>query len=406
MKSREIKTTWRLVTPLFGGGAQPVEGDSALRVPALRGALRFWLRAVLWGRLGNVGEVHKVEEELFGSADKGQGLVLLRLKVLEEENRRRYTVEEAKRQWGVGKGKGYMTYGLLQKEGPRPWVEPGARYELGLLCKPKMTEEQRQWLEMALRAFALFGNVGAKSRKGFGSLALEAAEGLTWQLPQTLAAWQVEMTKLLDEIGVREGLPPYSAFSGRSRLVLAQPATNDAWSVLDHVGKELIRFRSWGRNGEILFGEPAKRLFPCDHNEVLEIGQGQRNPGRMPRRAIFGLPHNYFFSGSKVKVNVNAFDGKDQRRSSPLFFKALPLANGQYVLAALLLAAEFLPSDMKVQFKEPGRNGKEFGSVTADNDYRPIEQFLSRLGGQCWDSAQGWRSNQKVEDEEVRATWQ
>ena len=24
MKSREIKTTWRLVTPLFGGGAQPV----------------------------------------------------------------------------------------------------------------------------------------------------------------------------------------------------------------------------------------------------------------------------------------------------------------------------------------------------------------------------------------------
>ena len=86
--------------------------------------------------------------------------------------------------------------------------------------------------------------------------------------------------------------------------------------------------------------------------------------------------------------------------------QALPLANGKYALAALLLAAEFLPSDMKVQFKEPGRNGKEFGIVTADNDYRPIEQFLSRLGGQCWDSAQGWRSNQKVEDEEVRATWQ
>ena len=399
MKSREIKTTWRLVTPLFGGGAQPVEGDSALRVPALRGALRFWLRAVLWGRLGNVGEVYKVEEELFGSADKGQGLVLLRLKVLEEENRRRYTVEEAKRQWGVGKGKGYMTYGLLQKEGPRPWVEPGARYELGLLCKPKMTEEQRQWLEMALRAFALFGNVGAKSRKGFGSLALEAAEGLTWQLPQTLAAWQVEMTKLLDEIGVREGLPPYSAFSGRSRLVLAQPATNDAWSFLDYIGGEMIKFRSWGHNGRIFCGE-AKRLFRCDHDGVMKVGQGE-NPASMPRRAIFGLPHNYRYS-SGLQVQVNAYgDGKDQRRASPLFFKALPLANGKYALAALLLAAEFLPSTMQVRFSGAGRGG-----VAADNDYRPIEQFLSRLGGQCWDNAQGWQTNKAVNDEEVRATWQ
>ena len=403
MKGIEIKTTWRLVTPLFGGGAQPVEGDSALRAPALRGALRFWLRAVLWGRLGQVAAVHKTEEEIFGSADKGQGLVLMRLKVLEEKQKKLQNPAEVNKHWPrKGTGKDYVGYGLADRGVSRPWVEPGARYELGLLCKPKMTAEQRQWLELALRAFALFGNVGAKSRKGFGSLALEAADGFSWQLPQTLAGWQEEMTKVLGEIGVRDGMPPYSAFSGKSRLILMQPAAGDAWSVVDHVGKELIRFRSWGRNGKILTGEAAKQFFPCDHNEVLEIGQGRRNPEHMPKRAIFGLPHNYFFSSSKVKVNVNAYgDGKDQRRASPLFFKALPLANGKYALAALLLAAEFLPSTMQVRFSGAGRGG-----VAADNDYRPIEQFLSRLGGQCWDNAQGWQTNKAVNDEEVRAIWQ
>ena len=399
MKGMEIKTTWRLVTPLFGGGAQPIEGDSALRAPALRGALRFWLRAVLWGRLGKLAEVHKTEEELFGSADKGQGLVLLRLKVLEEKQKKLQNAEDVKRQWPMGRGKGYVGYGLSNKGVSRPWVEPGARYELSLLCKPKMTAEQRQWLELALRAFALFGNVGAKSRKGFGSLALEAAEGLAWQLPQTLAGWQEEIDKLLNEVGVQAGLPPYSAFSGRSRLVLSQPATNDAWSFLDYIGGEMIKFRSWGHNGRIFCGE-AKRLFRCDHDGVMKVGQGE-NPASMPRRAIFGLPHNYRYS-SGLQVQVNAYgDGKDQRRASPLFFKALPLANGKYALAALLLAAEFLPSTMQVRFSGAGRGG-----VAADNDYRPIEQFLSRLGGQCWDNAQGWQTNKAVKDEEVRATWQ
>lgn len=397
----EIITTWQLVTPLFGGGAQPLTGPSSLRVPALRGALRFWLRAVLWTQTGDIAKVHEEEEALFGSADKGQGQVLLRLRALTPEKQAQLkTADEVKKHWPVGMGKGYVSYGLANGGASRPWVEPGARYELRLLCKPRMSETQRRQLELALRAFALFGGVGAKGRKGFGSLTLEGAAGMDWRAPQDLGGWQQEMDRLLGSLALAAPLPPYSAFSGRSRLVARSLPARDAWGALDWLGRELICFRSWGRNGKILGGTLAEGLFRCDHDGVLRAGQGEA-PREMPKRAIFGLPHNYFFSSARVKVQINAHNGQEQRRASPLFFKLLPTADGGFCLAALLLAAEFLPPGMQVRFSGDAR-----GSVAPGNDYEPIEVFLSRLEGQAWHGGQGWQKNQAVNDKEVRKKWQ
>ncbi|MGQ9778178.1 MAG: type III-B CRISPR module RAMP protein Cmr1, partial [Thermodesulfobacteriota bacterium] len=59
----ELKVTLETVTPLFLGGAAP-RGAPELRAPSFRGALRYWLRALV----GAAGErsMRQHEDRLFG----------------------------------------------------------------------------------------------------------------------------------------------------------------------------------------------------------------------------------------------------------------------------------------------------------------------------------------------------
>jgi CRISPR-associated protein Cmr1 len=63
------------LTPLFLGGAEP-RGDPELRSSSVRGALRFWLRALLGGCYGTddqaLAEIRRLEAETFGEAG-GEG---------------------------------------------------------------------------------------------------------------------------------------------------------------------------------------------------------------------------------------------------------------------------------------------------------------------------------------------
>jgi len=54
------------VTPLFLGGADP-RGEPELRAASFRGALRFWLRALLGGMIGdkNLDALHQAEATVF-----------------------------------------------------------------------------------------------------------------------------------------------------------------------------------------------------------------------------------------------------------------------------------------------------------------------------------------------------
>ena len=77
--STEIEATYRVVTPMFCGGAEP-ETHAELRLSSFKGVLRFWWRALAWSRLGgDLGRIKQHEDALFGSADGGQSSVSMRL---------------------------------------------------------------------------------------------------------------------------------------------------------------------------------------------------------------------------------------------------------------------------------------------------------------------------------------
>src|SRR6266849_5073751 len=73
-----IEATYRVVTPLFCAGADP--NCPEIRVPSFKGVLRYWWRALAWARLsGDLNEIHREEEALFGSSHSGQSRVVMRL---------------------------------------------------------------------------------------------------------------------------------------------------------------------------------------------------------------------------------------------------------------------------------------------------------------------------------------
>ena len=51
MSSKEITASLEIVTPMFLGGAATTEVADAIRPPSIKGALRFWWRALNWSRV-------------------------------------------------------------------------------------------------------------------------------------------------------------------------------------------------------------------------------------------------------------------------------------------------------------------------------------------------------------------
>jgi CRISPR-associated protein Cmr1 len=389
MATDRIEVSYKVVTPMFCGGARPTVAE--LRLPSFKGVLRWWWRAFAWPRSGGaLSKVAAAEDELFGSARRGQGRVIMRLvtpiapttikkdEVLKVEGK------------VVGEGARYLGYGVMEafarkaKEN-RPAVEAGqltraclrAPFEIKLELRVRdLDEATRGSLVDALKAVGLLGGIGAKSRKGYGSLVLAsmALNGKPcWSLPTSPHDLQRAIQGLIgsarnatDHPG---GLPPYTALSSRTRVVLAlgngqiQPLT-----LLDRVGREMMRFRSWGHNGKVL-GTDSERNFKHDH-DLMRKPPGQRSTH--PRRIVFGLPHNY---GKQPVQQVGPADDHLDRRASPLLIHIHECGNTPVAVLSLF-PAEFLPGGDEALVDVGGKKLK----LAPDQElWKPANDFLDRL---------------------------
>ena len=64
-----VERTYRLISPLFGGGAEPKYADmvSAVRATSLKGQLRFWWRAARAGGM-SLEQMREKEAKIVGSS--------------------------------------------------------------------------------------------------------------------------------------------------------------------------------------------------------------------------------------------------------------------------------------------------------------------------------------------------
>ncbi len=359
---KRIQAKFKVVTPCFLGSAAH---EAELRLPSIKGALRFWWRALNYARIAQktnsiiAEELLRQEEgKLFGSSDQGQSPLIMRLDTKSlpkvEEN------EVLRNESGnvVGAGARYLGYGVMDFRGKltRSCLKAPFEFDLQIGVREKDTEKLNQILP-ALKLLGLLGGLGSKSRKGYGSLNLISICNGNWQAPASEGDYEKCLLELLKTALQYESEPEISAFSSHARIDLTNTKfkRDTAMSVLNQYGEEMVRYRSWGRNGKILDNEFSKRKFKDDHDWAK-----RQLHNFHPRRAVFGLPHNY---EKGIGVKPQNYD----RRASPLFFHIHKINSG-YIGITFLLRSRFLPSNERILANKQ--------SVPAKPDWTVLTEFM------------------------------
>jgi len=357
--NRTITATYRIVTPMFCAGAD--QSKAELRLPSFKGALRFWWRS-LHGHLATE-ELREQEAKLFGSSELGQSQVRLRLsrQILDEPKQVGAIFEDGRLQGAHYLGYGVMMAGKLT----RPMI-PGGRFTAQVQFHPSLTDVQIEGVSRALILLGTVGGIGSKARKGFGSLTLNRLEGSTAEsLPDGIAD---RLRHCLRDRTIDEE-PDWTAWSTASRVVAISSEENiRPVESLDRLGQELVHYRSWGRNGKVL-RQDSEQNFRDDH----DLSKGQGTSIRHPRRAAFGLPHNY---GKGDRNEVKPASRDHDRRASPLFFHIHQTDAGVHPTGVV----SFLPS----RFLPNGEQIRAFGQdvpLQTDDLWEPIHGYLDRLIG-------------------------
>ncbi len=360
-----IEATYRIVTPMFIGDAN--QEATCIRPPSFKGALRFWWRALNWGRFyqqksSNETEALKAlyEEEvrLFGgSAEKGgQGCFLLSVQSKQFNLTKAPKVHDSFSSKAAAR---YLGYGLMVAYGRNDGTTKNGQLERGCInenqpftVKLVFRDKIEDSIVVALKALGLLGGLGSRSRHGMGSITLEALkidDQEPWACPSTVEKYdEVVKGLFLSANGdVKPASvttePPFTAFWKKSRIdrLLCK---NSCYEVLDKFGEAMLMYRSWGKNGRVL-GQHHEKRFEDDHDWYIKFNNGWRDSHSdfHPERVAFGLPHNYHKPPQHHVTPEN-----HERRSSPLFFHIHRLSSGSFLGVSIYMPAKFLPSGEKI----------------------------------------------------------
>ncbi|MBA2662026.1 MAG: type III-B CRISPR module RAMP protein Cmr1 [Bradymonadaceae bacterium] len=371
--------------------------NAELRLAGFKGALRFWWRAMGWQRFADLDQVRSEGARIFGDAT-AQSAVLFRLGAgLSQSCSGGDCLPIEVEDETSGEGLLYLGAGLWEtvdtgKSGGRRGARPTelrvsraclpAPFEFTVKMLVRGADGQDvicQELEQSLKLLGLVGGIGARSRRGFGSLTLvelRAPAGRVWKAPQTLEALasELEALKLFGASGSASNRVPYTAFSKDSRVVLLQGGDNEsAAQLLDRVGKEMMRYRSWGKKGVVL-GQRAEKNFRDDHHLMQSATQGRRVNGH-PKRIVFGLPQSYYFSSLRTGSSVTPSGLDVDRRASPLLIHIHQVSDERPVAVVTFLPADFLPDGEEVSVGKKSRVEVK----TNETLWEPIHGFLDRL---------------------------
>jgi CRISPR-associated protein Cmr1 len=302
-----MTVTLRTVTPVILGGAAEVPAGAEktkgglvpifrvpaeIRPPSIRGAMRFWFRA-LWGEGSDRG-LREYEARYFGSTTTGQCPVRMRW----------HGNASASRPWhmgGSGMGIRYLGFTLdthVKVDGQRvrrirEYIEPG--YEFRLIFRSSdLAALKVHWAAMWLLGH--LGGVGLRSRRGFGSLTIREVAGAPFALRVAAEARSAEEAAgvigegiqcLARELGLSVDREP----SGFAQFHRAQPirvlgGPKDGWKewrqALDGIGLALQQFRRglMPISRRAPFGLPLQRVSEDErHASPLFIHIGEMSSG-------------------------------------------------------------------------------------------------------------------------------
>jgi len=321
-----------VITPMFGGGYEPgqVDADCVVRAAEIRGHLRYWWRAVGAARFSSPKELFDAEEGLWGSTEC-PGTVRTEVRIVNPGRSRPYTAIAGKPSSKTGSGVGYFLFPFQAKKTGTPGAE--AREDVRFSLRLEVPGSRREEVERAVRAWLTFGGVGARTRRGCGSL-----RGPKEYLPPPdepdFRGWLAK---------IAPASPPNSPLTSVLSVVLLGPKANDAMDAWRQLATFWAQFRKGHVGGVPYQSMSGSHWADYDTLSSTPHARMQRFPMNKP---FLGLPLIYQkFRGAPFSGTLEP-EGSG-RMASPVILKPVGLADGSTSPMIALLAAKE-PSQIRI----------------------------------------------------------
>src|SRR6266542_41064 len=330
---------YELITPLFGGGVEPGVADpvTTIRATEIRGHLRFWWRATRGGQFnGDLEKMKEVEDAIFGAASSGdsshESSVTIKVAVKnagQTFSKDRNGVDVYHPQSDCG----YAAFALRQMSAPE--LRRGIRFSLKIGYPKKLeTKKEKKSVQIdsekeigaALWAWDTFGGIGARTRRGFGSIKLLSVNGNAVAYPDNSDRVNKQISEKLAEYRDLEEFPDdvpqilHFQIYGRVK----EP---------EQVHLELINLVKGFRQdrGGNKFG---RSRWP-EADEIRRLTRSgsltRSNVSAFPR-AYLGLPIMFEFASEKWRVPKTTLQSRrGTRLASPLLLRPYPVGTDKAI---------------------------------------------------------------------------
>jgi len=377
-----------ILTPLFMSGHN--QNHAEVRAPSVKGLLRWWFRAL--------GGDWNWESRLFGSQEQGSPVIF---RIIDKNIflHRPYTQRFSNRQAYLGYGPiGFDKRDEVFKNS-RPFLTGSFSLEIVI---SNIARKDVKALLLTLWALSVFGGMGSRGRRGWGSVSIKPSDenaksfarelGLDWEfhslenLRKNIHKFEEKRRVIFGELP--KNLPEYTRFSHLSRFCIG--GEFDLWKdAMNDIGGRFIRFRK-----RRYYHDVKQFMEDVESGGVEEFypptGENIPYHSAVPK-AIFGLPNNYFSRSRSrderkpfVANVIGEYKGKDiSRRASPLLISVNKIGD-KYTWLLTYLPAQFLPPDSQLlltvprkQIPEGWTNSKPPRANTGVPNYNLIDKFLS-----------------------------
>jgi CRISPR-associated protein Cmr1 len=394
----KLDFTIRLITPAFigGGDDDPVKGvfhgrepeqtyhrkigpkGDGLRIPSLKGVLRFWYRS-LYGGI-KLDSLKEREARIWGDAGNYQGIKIIPVDI------NQFQIIEL--EYKPGSAPAYLGYGPINNNKiTKKTSSHNSNMYRDAICERSTftfrsigTTEQIEALKDSLQMLHYFGGLGSRSRRGFGSVAVEY-DGFPPAFPMNgnITNWfnETVWNPILNREGIATQSPTYSAFylnkatplnGTRYKFFLGDnnALLNNYDDVFKLFHRKFAEVRLWRNPYQI----PRPTIAQNDHDLEEADSKGSAIT-KAPLRIAYGMPYHPTSFDNHWKIEYQTTNKDIIRRASPLFLKVLqPTTNG-YMGIALFLRAEF--------FGTTGVNIQAKG-ITGDKPfprYSAVDEFMN-----------------------------
>ncbi|SFR15872.1 type III-B CRISPR module RAMP protein Cmr1 [Desulfoscipio geothermicus] len=177
MTIKKLTFRCRVLTPIFLAGADGAKGDAVpeLRAPSLKGAMRFWWRAVQ--AESDLARLKKTEAGIFGGVGEEEGKSIFRIRMSGRALLQTANYQLLPHHSGGGDCFCAAKQGGRCKKGmKRSAISPGQEFFVKFFYDRPLVAFPPERLRALFTLTSILGGLGKRSRRGFGSFEISGVD--------------------------------------------------------------------------------------------------------------------------------------------------------------------------------------------------------------------------------------